>query len=945
NANGLQDDGELGLADVTVNLLDDQSNVIATTQTDSNGDYTFNDVSLGQYQLEVVLPDDYLFSTQNVGDDDTLDSDVDPDTGLTSVYDVSSPQVLTGISAGLYQLGSISGVVWEDRNHTQLRDDDDWLIEGTTVELYDQASQLLATTVSAADGSYLFEDITPGSYYVKFYHAGQDACLPNYGDNAYDDVDSDTSLLADGYSFSDLLNITSGQNFEHIDFGQQPAGGFSFRVWIDVNANGLYDQGEYGVDNVPMLLEKVDGTYSRFFNIGSPNVGTQGILHLTGGDYVITTEARSGLDRYGFTFLNTGDDSSIDNDIDPQTLTYYFTIEEGQFVENIGFGLVELAAIDGTVWDDLNADGIQDQNEPAVAGQTVNLLDDQGLVVDSTVTNTDGQYQFVNQLPGDYQVQFVTDGEYAFTWAQQGDDTNVDSDADRQYGVTSMFSLSSTQQIHHIDAGLVLRTTAHSGFYTINEGESLSLDASATQTYDAQAQYAWDLDEDGQYDDAYGTQPTLTWEEVQNLGLPTDGSTSTIRVQVTDVSGITHDTGTLTINNVAPVVDPGNAYAVGYGLTVQLNGNATDVSSDSLTYAWDLDGDGIFGETGADALYGDEVGATPVFNAAGLAANTAHTIKLAVTDDVTTITEQTAVMVGGASSIGDRIWLDLNADNVQDENEPGMAGVTVKLYSDPFTVMATTTTDADGNYLFNNLVTGEYHVEVVAPEDYGFTPVGTYNYTIEGSGDIIISLDSFDQSGDQSTVAGIAITSSSSQTVFAKSSAISLGIDEQIDTVDVGLYQPASISGTTWQDLNGDDIHDANDQVLPGITVFLDEDANGLLDWTDTNANEQWDAGEGEMWAVSSDLGEYSFTNLLPGTYTVSQQTPVNYQLVENDGFSFGGSHTTLVSMTNDGVPGNDISWYPDISGDGRYIVYETEASNLHPGAILPILGGIMVYD
>ena len=52
-----------------------------------------------------------------------------------------------------------------------------------------------------------------------------------------------------------------------------------------------------------------------------------------------------------------------------------------------------------------------------------------------------------------------------------------------------------------------------------------------------------------------------------------------------------------------------------------------------------------------------------------------------------------------ASSIGDTVWLDANRDGIQDANEPGVADVAVQLFqAGGATPIATTTTDANGNY-------------------------------------------------------------------------------------------------------------------------------------------------------------------------------------------------------------------------------------------------------
>ena len=52
--------------------------------------------------------------------------------------------------------------------------------------------------------------------------------------------------------------------------------------------------------------------------------------------------------------------------------------------------------------------------------------------------------------------------------------------------------------------------------------------------------------------------------------------------------------------------------------------------------------------------------------------------------------------------IGNRVWQDLDQDGIQDAGEAGIEGVTVSLYStDGSTRLATTTTDAKGEYYFN----------------------------------------------------------------------------------------------------------------------------------------------------------------------------------------------------------------------------------------------------
>ncbi|AOW18819.1 hypothetical protein LPB03_15770 [Polaribacter vadi] len=82
----------------------------------------------------------------------------------------------------------------------------------------------------------------------------------------------------------------------------------------------------------------------------------------------------------------------------------------------------------------------------------------------------------------------------------------------------------------------------------------------------------------------------------------------------------------------------------------------------------------------------------------------------ATSDDVTfTVTSS------GLGSIGDTVWFDTDGDGLKDAGENGLGGATVTL--DPGTPSnsaddVTTTTDANGNYLFDNLPAGVYTVTV-----------------------------------------------------------------------------------------------------------------------------------------------------------------------------------------------------------------------------------------
>ncbi|NWJ98555.1 MAG: carboxypeptidase regulatory-like domain-containing protein, partial [Chloroflexi bacterium] len=74
------------------------------------------------------------------------------------------------------------------------------------------------------------------------------------------------------------------------------------------------------------------------------------------------------------------------------------------------------------------------------------------------------------------------------------------------------------------------------------------------------------------------------------------------------------------------------------------------------------------------------------------------------------------------ASLGDFVWNDTNRNGIQDAGETGIANVVVYLYRSDGTLLATTTTDSNGYYLFTNLVPGSYYVVFTPPAGYIISP-------------------------------------------------------------------------------------------------------------------------------------------------------------------------------------------------------------------------------
>lgn len=113
-----------------------------------------------------------------------------------------------------------------------------------------------------------------------------------------------------------------------------------------------------------------------------------------------------------------------------------------------------LATIGDYVWEDANADGIQDATETGIEGVTVNLYDGSDNLISTTTTNAGGYYSFTHLMPGDYYIQFEPPTGYQVSPQDQGGDDALDSDADPATGQTITTSLVLDEVDLTWDAGL-----------------------------------------------------------------------------------------------------------------------------------------------------------------------------------------------------------------------------------------------------------------------------------------------------------------------------------------------------------------------------------------------------------------------------------------------------------------------------------------------------------
>ncbi|MEN8242802.1 MAG: SdrD B-like domain-containing protein [Chloroflexota bacterium] len=125
DGNGLQDDGEPGLAGVEVALFDLTEEQIAVTETDEDGYYQFEDLLVGQYSLQFSQPVGFVFTLPDEGADDSIDSDPDA-AGLVSGVNIIPGDNNTPMDAGFVRPGGgavcpLTGLPIDDQALLDLR--------------------------------------------------------------------------------------------------------------------------------------------------------------------------------------------------------------------------------------------------------------------------------------------------------------------------------------------------------------------------------------------------------------------------------------------------------------------------------------------------------------------------------------------------------------------------------------------------------------------------------------------------------------------------------------------------------------------------------------------------------------------------------------------------------------------------------------------------------
>lgn len=178
------------------------------------------------------------------------------------------------------------------------------------------------------------------------------------------------------------------------------SGAISGTKFQDTNGNGVRDPGEPGLQGWTILLDSLDGT-THLSTVTDVN-GNYSFTDLNPGVYRVREQGQAGWVQIT---VNPGD----------------VTVLSGSNAMGVDFGNFQLGSIAGQKFQDTNGDGLREPGEPGLQGFTIDLDSLDGVTHLTTVTDANGNFSFMNLLPGTYRVREENRPGYVQTTVNPGD--------------------------------------------------------------------------------------------------------------------------------------------------------------------------------------------------------------------------------------------------------------------------------------------------------------------------------------------------------------------------------------------------------------------------------------------------------------------------------------------------------------------------------------------
>ena len=387
NRDKTKNTGDVDVPGVTVNLLGKDGNVVGTTTTDKDGNYSFTGLNDGTYTVQVD-------KTGKLADKEQTEDPSGKADSRSQVITFTRPDPdVTNVNFGYTGLYTVSGTVYYDKDRSESLNNSEPGFNGITVNLLDKDGKVIATTTTDKDGKYSFEHLPDGTYSVKVVKDGALTDTDQTGDpdNKLDNASEPITL--------DEKNPTKGD----VDFGYVPNNTIKGTVYRDDNRDKTINGDEPGLERVSVQLLDENGKVLQTLDTDAD--GNYAFQHLPDGKYTVKVVRSSSIKDYDQT---EDPDATIDD-----TSAVYTMNREHPLQEKVNFGYVPDFSIAGRVYRDSDRSKSYTNGEETFSGVTVDLLDKDGKVIGTTKTDKDGDYSFVKLPAGTYRVKVHTDGDLA----------------------------------------------------------------------------------------------------------------------------------------------------------------------------------------------------------------------------------------------------------------------------------------------------------------------------------------------------------------------------------------------------------------------------------------------------------------------------------------------------------------------------------------------------
>jgi len=388
------------LPGVRIDLVNAAGSVVATTMTVSDGSYRFERLPAGVYSIIETQPADLLDGLSRSGVINGIN--VGSASSGTRIEQIAIAGGQQGINYDFCEIppASLSGHVYQDDNNDGVRQNSETLIPGATIRLFDATGGLLGEVATDALGFYRFTGLRRGTYRIA------ETTPAGYldGKDSVGQIANRTVGQLDGTDAIRSIELSSGLNGVEYNFGELLPASLSGNVYEDTDGDCIRDPGELSINGV--IIELLDSTGSVVSTTQTDAAGNYRFDGLIPGVYTLREQQPAGYIQGGQTAGSSGGNASLTDIISA------IALGAGVNATNYDFCEQKVASITGTVFADLNEDCIFDSDESPISGVRIELLDERGVVVDTTLTDAQGDYRFAELKPGIYSVREIQPAGY-----------------------------------------------------------------------------------------------------------------------------------------------------------------------------------------------------------------------------------------------------------------------------------------------------------------------------------------------------------------------------------------------------------------------------------------------------------------------------------------------------------------------------------------------------